>query len=87
MKYPPSEHAALKADKDKRKAEGKARHKKNDRSGGAGGTLPSPSSSNTNGSDKKVLKLSDRMKAALLAETKMSDEEYNKMISMYNQSN
>ncbi len=87
MKHPPSEHATWKADKEKRKAEGKAPCQKNDKSAGGGGTLPPASSSNTNGSEKKVLKHSERMKAALLAETKMSNEEYNKMLSLSNQSN
>ncbi len=50
-------------------------------------SCPFPPNNNGTSGTRKVLKLSDQMKAALLAETKMSDEEYNEMISMYNRSN
>ncbi len=36
---------------------------------------------------KKVLKVSDRMKAALFSEVKMYNTEYQRMMSFYNQSN
>ncbi len=73
-----------------KKAKAKARESKTDKNKSGGGDPMSGISSGANGgasATKKVLKLFDKMKAAVLTENKISDEDYQKMISSYNQSN